>query len=48
MYRFTDLAVGQSYLVMVSSRRYTFAVDTRLFVLMDDLSEQDFTAIPVE
>lgn len=45
-YRFTDLAVGESYLIRVSSRRYAFAVDTRLLVLMDDLAGQDFTAIP--
>ena len=46
-YRFTELPVGQSYVITVTSRRYTFAVDTRIIVLMDDLSDQDFTAIPI-
>lgn len=46
-YRFTELPVGGSYLITVNSRRYTFATDTRIVFLMDDLSEQDFTAIPI-
>jgi hypothetical protein len=46
-YRFTELTVGESYVITVRSRRYTFASDTRIVVLMDDLSDQDFTAIPI-
>jgi hypothetical protein len=45
-YRFTDLSVGESYVITVSSKRYTFAVDTRIVTLMEDLTDQDFTATP--
>ncbi|HVE55422.1 MAG TPA: carboxypeptidase-like regulatory domain-containing protein, partial [Pyrinomonadaceae bacterium] len=47
-YRFTELPVGESYAISVSSRRYTFATDSRIVMLMDDLSDQDFTAIPID
>jgi hypothetical protein len=47
VYQFTELAVGNNYLIAVSSRRYQFAVDSRIVTLMDDLTEQDFTAIPI-
>ncbi len=46
-YRVAELTVGESYIITVRSKRYTFAVDTRIVVLMDDLSDQDFTAIPI-
>ena len=46
-YQFTELSVGQSYIITVASRRYTFASDMRIIVLMDSLSDQDFTAIPL-
>ena len=47
VYQFTELAVGNNYLITVSSRRYQFAVDSRIVTLMDNLAEQDFTAIPL-
>ncbi len=46
-YTFAELPVGETYLVTVRSRRYTFANDSIVVVLMDDLSEQNFTAIPL-
>jgi hypothetical protein len=46
-YRFAELPVGESYVIQVSSRRYTFSTDTRIIMLMGDLSDQDFTAIPI-
>lgn len=47
-YRFAELPVGESYVITVRSRRYTFATDSRIVLLMDDLSDQDFTAIPID
>jgi hypothetical protein len=46
-YRFAELAVGDNYFIAVRSRRYTFAADSITVTLMDDLSGQDFTAIPI-
>lgn len=46
-YRFGELPVGESYVITVRSRRYAFANDSLVVVLMGDLSEQNFTAIPL-
>lgn len=46
-YTFAELPVGETYVITVRSRRYTFANDSIIAVLMDDLSEQNFTAIPI-
>jgi hypothetical protein len=46
-YNVTELAVGESYLISVRSKRYTFATDSILVMLVDDLYEQNFTAIPI-
>jgi hypothetical protein len=46
-YRFAELTVGENYVITVRSRRYTFAADSIAVTLMDDLSGQDFTAIPI-
>lgn len=46
-YRFSELPVGESYVITVRSRRYTFAADSIIVTLMNDLNGQDFTAIPL-
>lgn len=48
VYQFAELPVGESYVITVRSKRYTFATDTRIVMLMDDVTDQDFTAIPLE
>ena len=47
IYQFAELPVGENYMITVSSRRYTFAFDSRTVTVMDDLTDQDFTAIPI-
>ncbi len=41
-YRFKDLAVGQTYVVGVSAKRYSFANPTRIINLKGNLSGEDF------
>jgi hypothetical protein len=43
-YRIEDLAVGDFYVVTVSSRRYAFVNDTSSFTLDDAVEDLDFTA----
>jgi hypothetical protein len=43
-YRFTDLTVGQIYVVTVSSKRFTFANPTRVVNLFDSVTDENFTA----
>jgi hypothetical protein len=45
-YRFEELPVGETYVISVRSRRYSFVFDTRIITLMEDFSEADFTAFP--
>lgn len=45
-FRFDDLSSGQTYIVTVNSRRYAFAVPTRLVTLEDNVSDFDFAAEP--
>ena len=47
-YSFTDLPVGQAYVVTVKSRRFFFANPTRLITLNDTLTSEDFIAEPQE
>jgi uncharacterized delta-60 repeat protein len=43
-YRFIDLEVGRSYVLSVSSKRFTFANQSRLINLDEDLTDEDFVA----
>jgi hypothetical protein len=45
-YRFEEVAVGRTYLLSVSSKRYTFDPAIRLLILVDELTGEDFTALP--
>ncbi|MDQ3490846.1 MAG: hypothetical protein M3449_07260 [Acidobacteriota bacterium] len=43
-YRFEDVAAGETYILSVSSKRYSFA--PRVVSALDELSDLDFTAEP--
>jgi len=43
-YNFEDLEVGQTYVLTVNSRRYTFQVPSRVISLVDHLTDVDFIA----
>ena len=45
-YRFEEIAVGRTYLLSVSAKRYTFDPATRVLFLVDELTDEDFTALP--
>ena len=45
-YRFEEVAVGQTYILTVSAKRFTFEPDTRAITLLDDLANEDFSALP--
>ena len=45
-YRFNDLPVGETYVVTVASKRYTFANPSRVVSLDNEVSDADFTAVP--
>ncbi|HEV7646032.1 MAG TPA: Calx-beta domain-containing protein [Pyrinomonadaceae bacterium] len=47
-YYFSDLPVGQNYVVTVKSRRFNFADPTRLFTLVDNITDENFVAEPQE
>jgi uncharacterized delta-60 repeat protein len=43
-YRFQDLEVGQTYIMSVAAKRYTFANPTRVINLDEDLTGEDFVS----
>ena len=43
-YKFDNLAVGETYVVSVKSKKYTFETYSRIVILQEDLSEFNFTA----
>jgi hypothetical protein len=43
-YTFSDVPVGQTYLITVISKRYTFANPTRVINLTDSVTDEDFIA----
>jgi G8 domain/Carboxypeptidase regulatory-like domain/Fibronectin type III domain len=43
-YRFTGLDAGQTYILNVSSKRYSFANPTRVITLNEDLTDEDFVS----
>ena len=47
-FRFDDVEVGHVYSLSVSTKRYTFEPDSRIFSLVDELTDVDFVAMPVK
>jgi CSLREA domain-containing protein len=47
-YVFDGLAVGETYLIQVSAKRFRFAQPSRIFTLQDNVTDMDFTANPQE
>lgn len=45
-YRFGDLSVGETYVVSVSAKQYTFTPPVRFVNLQDELTDVDFIAEP--
>ena len=46
-YSLEDLAAGETYLLTVNSKRYTFTVQNRVIELLDNISDADFVADPL-
>jgi Carboxypeptidase regulatory-like domain/Beta-propeller repeat len=44
-YRFQELAVGETYILSVSSKRYTFVEPTHVITLNEDLTDADFVSV---
>jgi hypothetical protein len=47
-YNFDGLEAGQTYLLTVNSRRYTFTTPSRVINLIDNINDADFIAEPQE
>lgn len=45
-YAFDGVEVGQTYVLDIASKRYTFANPTRIFSLLDSVTDMDFAAEP--
>lgn len=45
-YRFDNVGVGQIYILSVNSKRYRFEPDLRVIILLDELTDEDFIALP--
>ncbi len=45
-FSFRDLEVGNTYVLTLSSKRYSFANPTRVISLAEDLTDVDFVALP--
>ncbi|MBA2735551.1 MAG: hypothetical protein H0U50_02065, partial [Pyrinomonadaceae bacterium] len=43
-YRFEGVAAGETYIISVSSKHYSFIQSTRVLSVNGDLAEVDFTA----
>ena len=43
-YKFNDLPVGETYVLTVNSKKYTFSQPTRMVNLLDEVSDADFEA----
>jgi hypothetical protein len=43
-YNFEELSSGDSYIVIVSHKRYTFSNNTQIFTLSDAIENLDFAA----
>lgn len=47
-FMFEGLATGETYVVTVNSKRYTFSTPSRVITLTDNISDADFIAEPLE
>lgn len=45
-YKFENIYVGQTYILTVSAKRFQFEPNTRIITLLDELTDEDFTALP--
>ena len=45
-YRFDDITAGQTYVLSVISKRFSFVVSSRLLSVNDELADEDFVALP--
>ena len=45
-YRFDDVPVGHVYMLSVTSKRYTFDPAFRVLIIRDEITEENFTALP--
>lgn len=45
-YQFSDLTVGEVYILTVSSRTFSFSPNSRVIILLEELRGEDFTALP--
>ncbi len=45
-YSFGNITVGETYLLTVSSKRYSFDPATRVVTLVDEISDLDWVALP--
>jgi hypothetical protein len=43
-FSFDGLPAGETYVVTVNSQRYTFMVPSRVFTLIDNITDADFVA----
>jgi len=46
-YSFFDVPVGQIYSITIRSKRFSFDPDTRVFSVVDELTDVDFSALPL-
>ncbi|HEX6123858.1 MAG TPA: carboxypeptidase-like regulatory domain-containing protein [Pyrinomonadaceae bacterium] len=47
-YRFQEVMVGETYLISVYSKRYSFFEPTRVLQVADEITDADFAAVPDE
>ena len=47
-YNFEDLQSGETYIVTVGSRRFTFSSPSRVLSLVDNITDEDFVADPIQ
>ena len=47
-YNFEDLQSGETYIVTVGSRRFTFSSPSRVLSLVDNITDEDFVADPMQ
>lgn len=45
-YRFDDVTAGQTYVLSVTSKRFSFIVSSRLLSVNDEITDEDFVALP--
>lgn len=47
-YRFPSVTAGQTYVITVPSKRYTFGKSVMVITPMDEITDADFTADPLQ